>query len=303
MPRRLPPLSWLRAFESAARHVSFAAAAEELGVTPSAVSQQVRLLEQHLGRVLFHRLPRGLRLAEAGEAYLPLLSETFERLAAGTGEMFGDRNGDRLSVRATMAFSVFWLAPRLARFRAQYPEIELRITSSIWPAEFPDPGIDLEIRHGNGDWPGLEAERLTWDRVFPVCSPVLLDRAPGLAHPAELAQHTLLHTIGFREGWVQWFAAAGVAGRVDAHQGLEFDTAVMAVTLASEGAGVALGRTCFVDRLLTKGALIAPFTTSLDTTEAFYLVKPARRPETEVASAFRDWLRAETSAVLPSLGQ
>jgi LysR family glycine cleavage system transcriptional activator len=232
-------------------------------------------------------------LAEAGETYLPLLTETFERLAAGTGEIFGHRNGDRLSVRATMAFSVFWLAPRLTRFRAKHPGIELRITSSIWPAEFPDPGIDLEIRHGNGDWPGLDAERLTRDRVFPVCSPALVDRGPGLSHPADLASHTLLHTIGFREGWEQWLVAAGAADLVDAHQGPEFDTAVMTITLAVQGAGIALGRTCFVEEHLAKGALIAPFATSLDTSEAFYLVTPAHHAETEPARAFRDWLRAE----------
>lgn len=295
MPRALPPLIWLRAFEAAARHRSFVAAAEELGVTASAVSQQVRLLEQHLGRLLFHRLPRGLKLAEAGEAYLPLVSETFERLAVGTVEIFGHGRAHRLTVRATVAFSVLWLAPRLPRFRALYPDIELRITSSIWPAEFPDPGIDLEIRQGLGDWPGLDAERLTWDRIFPVCSPALAAGPPRLAEPADLARHTLLHAIGFRDGWAEWLQAAGLAGRVNPRRGLEFDTGVMTVELALRGAGVALGRTCFVKELLDLGRLVAPFSLAVPTDEAFYLVAPRRRPDSDASRAFREWLRTEAS--------
>lgn len=295
MPRALPPLTWLRAFEAAARHRSFVAAAEELGVTASAISQQVRLLEQHLGRLLFHRLPRGLKLAEAGEAYLPLLSETFERLAVGTVEIFGHGRTHRLTIRATVAFSVLWLAPRLPRFRALHPGIEIRITSSIWPAEFPDPGIDLEIRQGMGDWPGLEAERLTWDHIFPVCSPALAAGPPGLAEPVDLARHTLLHAIGFRDGWAEWLQAAGVGSRVDARRGLEFDTGVMMIDLALRGAGVALARTCFVEEHVASGRLVAPFPLTVPTKEAFYLVAPSRRPDSDASWAFREWLRAEIS--------
>lgn len=300
LSRRLPPLGWLRAFEAAARHGSFVAAADELGVTPSAISQQVRSLEQHLGRLLFHRLPRGLRLAEGGQSYLPLLSNILERLAAGTEEIFGRRAGGRLVIRATVAFAALWLAPRLARFRAAHPGIELRLTSSIWSAEFPDPGIDLEIRFGTGDWPGLAAERLTWDHVFPVCSAALAAGPPRLAQPRELTRHTLLHTIGFREGWPQWLEAAGAGGRVDPHAGPEFDTAVMAIDLALRGAGVAMGRSCFVDHLLRSGRLVAPFRLRLATEEAFYLAAPAGQADTEAARAFRGWLRRETARQRPA---
>lgn len=293
MARHLPPVNWLRAFEAAARHVSFTGAAQELGVTPSAVSQQVRLLEQHLGRVLFYRLPRSLRLAEAGEAYLPLVRDAFDRLAASTAEIFGDRAGGRLKVKATAAFAVFWLMPRLPRFRALHPDVALRITTSIWSAEIPDPGIELEVRLGAGNWPGLQAERLTWDTVFPVCSPVLRDGPPRLARPADLAGHTLLHVLGFREGWTQWLARAGAAKQVDAAQGLEFDTAVTAIELALRGAGVALGRSCFVGELLATGRLVAPFDLVLPAEEAFYLVSPAGRPIGSAAERFRAWLLAE----------
>jgi LysR family glycine cleavage system transcriptional activator len=274
MSSRLPPINWLHAFEVAARHMSFTEAGRELGVTQSAVSQRVRLLERHLGRPLFHRLPRGIKLAAAGESLLPLLSETFNRLVEGTGEIFGRPGRDRLVLRATLGFAAFWLAPRLARFHAAHPEIGLRVITSVWSAEYPAPGIDLEIRPGTGSWPGLEAERLTWDKVFPVCSPALLRGRNRLASPADLARHTLLHQIGFREGWIHWLARAGASGQVDANKGVEFDTAVLAIEQAVRGKGVALGRTCYVEELVAEGRLAVPFDIVLASTEAFYLVSP-----------------------------
>ncbi|MEX2200327.1 MAG: LysR substrate-binding domain-containing protein [Dongiaceae bacterium] len=295
-PRRLPPLTWLRAFEASARHVSFAAAADELGVTPSAVSQQVRLLEQHLGRLLFHRLPRGLRLAEAGQSYLPLLHAAFERVARGTEEIFGERSEKRLTLRSTVSFASYWLLPRLARFRATHPELNLRLTSSIWSAEYPDPGIDLEVRLGTGDWPGLRAERLTWDRVYPVCSPGTASAPPHLKQPADIARHKLLHIIGFREGWPQWLKAANADRAVDTGRGLECDTTLIAMELAMQGEGIAMGRSCFADRLIETGRLVAPFPLELPSEEAFYLASPVDRPDTEPVRVFRNWITEETES-------
>lgn len=302
MVRRLPPMNWLRAFEAAARHVSFTGAAQELGVTPSAVSQQVRLLEHHLGSTLFYRLPRSLKLAEAGEAYLPLVRDAFERLAASTAEIFGDRTGERLTVKATMGFALFWLVPRLPRFRALHPEIALRVTTSIWAGEPRDPAMDLEIRHGPDSWPGMRAERLTRDLVFPVCSPELRDGPPRLEHPAELARHTLLHAVGFREGWSDWLARAGAAGLVDAAAGLEFDTSAMTIELALRGAGVALGRSCFVGEHLAAGRLVAPFDLAIPTDEAVYLISPAGRPAESAAERFRVWLLTESEGARAAPG-
>ena len=295
MASKLPPVNWLRAFEAAGRHMSFTEAARELGITQSAVSQQVRLLEQHLGRILFHRLPRGLRLADAGEALLPLVRETFGRLAEGTAEIFGRTAGDRLAVRATPAFAALWLAPRLPGFYAAYPEIELRIISSTWLADYSDPGIDLEIRYSTGNGLGPRAERLTWDEVFPVCSPGLCQGPRRLTAPADLAGHRLLHAIGFRDGWAHWLARAGVADRVDAARGQEFDTAILALDLAMQGAGVALGRTCFVAPLIAAGRLVAPFDIKLATEEAFYVVSPEGRSDNQAAELFRRWILAEAS--------
>lgn len=295
MTKRLPPLNWLRTFEAAARTMSFSAAARELGITQSAVSQQVRLLENHLGRPLFHRLPRGLRLTEAGDALLPLLGDAFARIAAGTAELFGDLARARLMIRATTSFTPLWLAPRLGRFHARHPEIEFRLTSSIWPADAPEPGVDLEIRYGTGRWPGLKAERLTWDELFPVCSPEWRRGPQRLEHPADLARCTLLHAFGFRDGWRQWLAYAGVADEVDGTSGLEFDLGLAALDLAERGVGVALARTCYAAERVAAGRLMVPFAIAMPTDEAFYLVWPEGRTLGPAAQAFRGWLLEEAA--------
>lgn len=300
MARRIPPLHWLRAFEAAARHMSFTAAARELNVTQSAVSQQVRLLEAHLGHPLFHRLPRGLQLTERGQAYLPTLREAFERLAAGTAEVFGTAAGQPLTVKVTAGFAALWLAPRLKRFLAAHPEVELSITHSIWPADFALGSIDLEVRYGTGHWPGLRADRLTWERLFPVCSPALAAGDPPLRTPADLAGHTLLHSVGFQDGWPQWLALAGVDGAVDAGRGVHLDTSIMTLALAAEGAGVALARSSFVERELDGGRLVAPFDLVLPTEEAFYVVTPEEPGPHPNAAVFRDWLLQEAEAARTS---
>ncbi|HWA42790.1 MAG TPA: transcriptional regulator GcvA [Hypericibacter adhaerens] len=295
MAKKLPPLNWLRTFEAAATSMSFTAAARELGITQSAVSQQVRLLESHLGRPLFHRLPRGLRLTEAGDALLPLLGDAFARIAEGTAEIFGDIDRVRLLVRATTSFAALWLVPRLGRFRARHPEIEFRLTSSIWPADYPDPAVDLEIRYGTGRWSGLRADRLTWDELFPVCSPDWARGAQKLEKPEDLARCTLLHAFGFRDGWPEWLAKAGLTDKVDGASGLEFDLGLAALDLAERGVGVALGRTCYAAERIAAGRLIVPFDIRLPTDEAFYLVSAEGRTPTADATAFRDWLLEEAA--------
>jgi len=295
----LPPVNWLRAFEVAARHLSFSGAGRELGVTPSAVSQQVRLLEHHLGAALFDRLPRGLALTLAGESYLPVVAESFDRLSRGTRALFGESGRERLTLRSAAGFARFWLLPRLPAFVVAHPEVTVRLASSTWGFEPFEADIDLEIRFGMGPWPGFRVERLSWDEVFPVCSPALLKGRQRIASPADLARHPLLHTIGFREGWGQWLAAAGDP-HLNSAGSIEFDSAVMSIELALAGQGVALGRSSLVSRLLEQKLLAEPFRVRLQSEEGFHLLWPISRRASAAMQLFLTWVLAEAAATRTS---
>lgn len=297
MKQSLPPLNWLRAFESAARHLNFTHAAEELSLTQAAVSQQVKGLEMKLGAALFKRLPRGLELSEAGLAYLPAVHEAIERLAAATDEIFGQGHRKVLTVRVNLVFFIHWLAMRLPDFRRLHPEINLHITSNIWVGDT-DVEANLEIRHGQGKWAGLKADRLTWDSLVPVCSPSLATEAKPLTTPDDLAHHQLLHVLGYEEGWGYWLKKAG-ADRVDSSQGLQFDTLISALRMAELGQGVALARSSLVEHMLYQGALIAPFEQRFTTQEAFYLVYSPLATANPQAVAFITWLVAQAQAGQP----
>lgn len=294
MKPSLPPLNWLRAFESAARHLNFTHAAEELSLTQAAVSQQVKGLEMKLGAALFKRLPRGLELSEAGQAYLPAVHEAIERLAAATDEIFGQGHRKVLTVRVNLVFFIHWLAMRLPEFRRLHPGINLHITSNIWVGDT-DVEADLEIRHGQGKWAGLKADRLTWDSLVPVCSPSLATELKPLNTPGDLARHELLHVLGYEEGWGYWLKKAG-ADRVDSSQGLQFDTLISALRMAELGQGVALARSSLVEHMLAQGALIAPFEQRFTTQEAFYLVYSPLATANPQAVAFITWLVSQAEA-------
>lgn len=288
----LPPLNWLRAFEAAARGGSFAAAGQALGVTAAAVSQQVRLLEAQLGAPLFRRTAKGLVPTDLGTAYLPSVADGLERLRAGTGEVFGGarragRRAGPLVVRATGSFGLLWLLPRLGRFRRQHPDIALSLTTRAEPAAFAGDGIDVELRYGSGDWPGLRAERLAAEYAFPVAARPLARRA--------LAEATLLHVIGYREGWPAWCRAAGMR-EVDTGQGLRFDVSHLALDAARRGLGVALGRWPMVADDLRRGSLVAPFRTALAIADAYHVVWSERGNRQDRVAAFRDFVLAEASA-------
>lgn len=294
MKQSLPPLNWLRAFESSARHLNFTHAAEELNLTQAAVSQQVKGLEVKLGSPLFKRLPRGLELSEAGQAYLPAVHEAIERLSAATDEIFGQGHRKVLTVHVNLVFFMHWLAMRLPEFRRLHPDINLRITSNIWVGDT-DVEADLEIRHGQGKWTGLKADRLTWDSLVPVCSPSLATDLKPLNTPEDLAHHQLLHVLGYEEGWGYWLKKAG-ADRVDSSQGLQFDTLISALRLAELGQGVALARSSLVEHMLEQGTLIAPFEQRFSTEEAFYLVYSPLVTAKPQAAAFIAWLVSQAQA-------
>jgi len=298
MNRKLPPLTWLRAFEASARHLSFTHAAEELNLTQAAVSKQVKLLEHYLREPLFQRKPRSLVLTKAGAAYLPKVRDAFERLAAGTLEVFGNRCSEVLTVRAAASFAVNWLAGRLPDFYRRHPDTPVRLVSSVWSDAFDTERFDLDIQYGTGQWPGFRCHRLTWEEITPLCSPALIGGDRPLKAPRDLGHHVLLHVIGYEEGWAVWLKAAGV-GDINPGQGRQFDTSLMAFEIAAQGCGVALGRSSIMACERASGRLVAPFDLKVPIKEAFHLISLGDGSEHPDASIFRDWLLAEAAHAQP----
>lgn len=287
----LPPLTWLRAFEAAARTLSFTQAASELHVTQAAVSKHVKSLEQHLRQPLFLRRPRGLELTKSGAAYLPKVQDAMERLAIGAREVFGQRRTSALTVRCAVSFAVNWLTPRLPDYLDRHPGKTIRLLSSVWSDAFDAQNFDLDIQYGNGNWPGFNSHRLTWETITPLCAPDLPARVV-LKKPEDLRHHRLLHVLGYQEGWGIWLKAASAHG-VDAGAGLHLDTSLTAFELAANGGGVALGRKSLAGHEIESGRLVAPFDLAVPIDEAFHLIKPAgssTHPDTEM---FVDWLLSE----------
>jgi LysR family glycine cleavage system transcriptional activator len=289
--RRLPPLSSLRAFEAAARHLSFTRAAAELHVTQAAVSHQVKALEDWLGLKLFRRQNRNVFLTEAGQAYLPAVREAFDGLADATRRL-RQRDGEgKLTVTVTLSFAAKWLMPRLGRFRRLHPDIEFRIDATDRNVDLAREEVDVGLRYGSGSWPGLAARRLLNEELFPVCSPAL---AAALKRPEDLAKHTLLHD-DMRQDWRMWLLAAGVRG-VDPTRGPAFSSSAMCVQAAIDGEGVALGRSALVAADLAAGRLVRPFAVNLPTEFAYYVVYTPQAGELPRVKAFVDWLAAEAAA-------
>jgi LysR family transcriptional regulator, glycine cleavage system transcriptional activator len=304
----LPPLNWLRAFEAAARHLSFTHAAHELHLTQAAISKQVKLLELQLRQHLFVRLPRSLALTKSGEAYLPKVRDAFERLDSGTQEVFGRQRGAVVTVRCAVSFAVNWLAPRLPDFMAKHPNAKIRFVSSVWGDRDDLNRLDLDIQYGTGSWSNAVCHRLTDETLRPLCAPSLVQGSRALLSPADLRKHSLLHVIGYQEGWATWLAAAGVAD-IDPGSGVQCDTSLFAFELAANGAGVALGRSSLGDHELQSGRLVAPFNLAVPVDEAFYLITPSDYVLQADAKLFADWLinmaspLAISGGVLPRCGQ
>ena len=295
MPDRLPPLTALRAFESAARHLSFAKAAAELNVTPAALSFQIKSLEEHLGQPVFRRLNRAVELTEAGHALAPGASEGFARLSAAwrAAQQAGDTRA--VTVTAGPAFTAKWLAPRMFAFAAAHPEIELRFSASLRIMDFDRDGIDLAIRFGLGADKGLYSVPIVREWVTPMVAP---DLAEGLRRPEDLLKLTLLRQAdtAFLDppiGWRAWFRAAGVAGEPPA--GPSFSQADHAIDAAVAGGGAVLGRISVSAGHLRDGQLVAPFDLAL-TTEAHYrVVCPEAALARPQIAAFLDWITSETA--------
>ncbi len=295
-PRQLPPLSMLRAFEAAARHLSFSRAADELGVTHSAVSHQIRGLEDWLGEALFVRSARKVHLTPVGEVLAQPLTRALDAVAEAveTARAVSAEDQKRpVLVSVEPAFAARWLVLRLDRFYAAYPDVQLHLVPTPDFVEFEEGGADLAIRYGRADWPGLSAEKLLGSSSFPVVSPKLMERGNGLREPNDLSTYTLIHEDSF-DDWAGWLKAAG-ATAVDPLKGPIFDDAHLTLEAAASGQGVALADEALAAAALEDGRLVRPFTLTLETAAAYHVVYPDDRALRPEAEAFRDWLLKEAA--------
>jgi LysR family glycine cleavage system transcriptional activator len=298
MARRLPPLNALRAFEAAARHLSFTRAADELAVTPGAISHQIKALEEIVGQPLFLREGRALLLSEAGQRAQPALRQGFDSLAEAVGAMERRTDSGVLTISTSPSTAGRWLVPRLDDFYAAHPDIDIRLHATLDLVDFARDGIDAAIRYGRGRYPGLDTSLLAADVIAPVCSPALADGPRPLRTPEDLRHHNLLHIDieqfrGIYPSWDMWLRAAGVTG-VDTRRGSRFMLAEFAIQAAVEGQGVALGERLLIADDIAAGRLVTPFDPALNIEPEFgyYFVCPFQRRDDPRIAAFREWLTA-----------
>ncbi|MCP2227708.1 MAG: LysR family transcriptional regulator [Pseudomonas sp.] len=279
------PLNALRAFEASARHLSFTRAAVELFVTPAAVSHQVKSLEAQLNVTLFKRLPRGLMLTSEGETLLPVLRESFDRIAETLERFEGGHFREVLTVGAVGTFAVGWLLPRLADFQSKHPFIDLRLSTNNNRVDVAAEGLDYAIRFGAGAWHGIEASKLIEAPLSVLCVPEI---AGQLQEPADLLKQTLLRSYRTDE-WPEWFLAAGLRANTPAPRSIVFDSSLAMMEAALQGAGIALAPPLMFARQLAAGAIEQPFDIGI-TTGCYWLTRLQSRPETSAMTMFKEWL-------------
>ena len=288
----LPPLPALQAFEAAARHESFAAAAAELNLSQSAVSHRVRLLERYLGTPLFERLPRGLSLTESAKAYLPSLRKAFDEILGSTSGIFAPRGGGFVTLRAPVSYTALWLAREIEAFQALYPKIEVRLMSSVWADKLAADKTDIDLRLGYGHWPGFEAAFLFRDPVLPVCSPAAQAAGPAIAKISDLAGHALIHVMGIEDLWRQFFALGGVPLAAKPSD-IRVDSSVAAAEMAAAGSRVALLQKRFLTPYLEARRLVIALDQEMEIDQGLYLLRPEKSaPMKPEALLLRDWLIA-----------
>lgn len=295
MTQRLPPLGALRAFAAAGRHLSFQRAAAELAVTPTAISHQIRKLEDDIGVKLFRRLTRKLQLTEAGQTLLPEVAAAFDRLAGAVEHLRAKGDSGVLSISALQTLSFRWLAPRLPGFQALQPRIDVRLEASPRLVEFGREDVDVGIRHGFGNWPGLAETRLFEDRFTPLIAPSLLKRAMPLRRPEDVLRYPMLREDATNKDWEHWFVAVGVSPPANL-RGPAFDSSEMAVKAALSGLGITVVNPDFFQEEIASGRLIQPFPTVATNGKSYFLVYPHAHAQRPKVAAFRDWLAAEAAA-------
>jgi LysR family glycine cleavage system transcriptional activator len=292
MPRRLPPLNALKAFEAAARSESLTRAAEELCVTQGAVSQQVKALEATLGLKLFVREHQRLAMTEAGREYLGVVRDALDRIALGTERLVQRQTSGVLTVSTSPDFAAKWLVHRLGRFAEAHPGIDLRVSATIHQVDFAREDVDLAVRHGDGNWSGLDAVRLCAEQLFPVCAPKLVSGRNRITRAADLLKHTLLR-LDDSKAWAQWFEAAGVSNAVV--HGPILNRASMLIDAAIDGQGLALARTALAASDLINGRLVRPCDVSLRMPNTYWIVCPRATSALPKIATFRTWLLAEAA--------
>jgi LysR family transcriptional regulator, glycine cleavage system transcriptional activator len=313
MASRLPPLNALKAFEAAARHLSVKKAAIELNVTPAAVSHQIRTLEEYLGIQLFHRYNRALELTDAARASLPKLREGFECLAQAVERLRTHQSGGLLTVSAAPSFAARWLMPRLHRFIAAHPEVDVRVSARMRRVSVDGKGdvaeratveawledSDIALLYGRGNYPGLKVDKLLDLTVTPICSPKLLEGEHALKQPEDLAHHMLLHDdtgdlYDNEAFWGVWLKAAGLPD-MDTKRGPHFSHAVLALEAALDAVGVVTTMPVLAAEELKAGRLVTPFNLHVPLVSAYYLVCEEGAASRPAVSLFRDWLLEEAA--------
>ena len=297
MNDHLPPLSALRAFEATARHMSFSKAAEELHVTPAAISHQIHALEQDLGVRLFYRLNRAIELTPAAQVLLPDLSEAFAGIHGAVARLRGHTDTGTLTVTASPSFAAKWLVLRLHRFQERCAEVDVRISATDEVVDLGKGGFDIAIRYGAGHYPGLNVELLFTNEVFPACSPQLLADGPPLRTPEDLRRHALIHDQAVERDplvptWPMWLKAAGVKD-VSASGGLSFNNMHLALDAAIAGHGVVLAYSTIAAADLAAGRLVRLFSLALPDQFSYYIVTAPGALDRAKVRSFRDWLRDE----------
>jgi LysR family transcriptional regulator, glycine cleavage system transcriptional activator len=297
---RLPPLNALRAFEAAARRLSFTQAAEELNVTPGAISQQIRQLEDFAGTPLFKRTGRSVLLTDAAQASLPLVREAFERISEAGRIMQAPARKGRVMITSAPSFAAKWLAPRLEKFHRTHEGIEAWISADMALTDFNTADADLAIRYGRGNYEGLKSEKLLDETVLPVCSPRLLEGPDPIRRPEDLKNHTLLHDESSENDpscpdWANWLRAHGVSG-VDGTRGPRFNQGILVIESAAAGRGVALAKQAIAANDIAAGRLVAPFANgSIPIDFGYWLVWPKGRHLTPDVRAFIKWIKDEAA--------
>lgn len=295
MARRLPSLNALRAFEATGRRLSMNGAALELGVTPGAISQQIKRLEEDLGLRLFERRPQGLALTEAGLGYLANVRQAFDGLIEATERLSARHAVQTVTVSTMPSFAIKWLVPRLGRFRLKHPELDVRLSATTRLVDFVREGVDGAIRHGLGRYAGLRSWLLLPEELIPVCSPRLVDSGPHpLRTPADLRHHVLLHDSDENE-WTLWLKAAGIEG-IDPRRGPSFSDNGLLLEAAIAGQGVAISRGALIEQDVAAGRLVVPFDLVLKSELAYYFICPEASATEPKLVKFRDWLLEEAGA-------